>query len=515
MSELKQKARRRALAAVGVLGLAGGSVFSLGTAGTLGLLHADTGAPTPPPAVQRSLEHAGSMSEAFRYAAQRVLPSVVLIRTVASQPAVTMRGPGGQIDQLPPELRDHPLFRRFFEGMPDMDSLPRQSPRPPRTGMGSGVIIDEEGIILTNNHVVAGGSKVIVRLHDGREFEAVEVKTDPKTDLAVVRIEGAGELTAAEIGDSEELEIGDWVLAVGAPFGLRETVTAGIISAKARGLGITEREEFLQTDAAINPGNSGGPLVDLQGRVVGINTAISTTTGGYQGVGFAVPINLAKWVSHELITKGTVQRAFLGVGIQELTAEMSDQLGLETSDGTIVTEVQPNSAAAKAGLEPGDVIVGFDGKAIKSSRQLQSYVERAGIGTTHAIEIIRNGNRQTLEVTLSGSPSERSLASGPTANGDAAAEVESLGVEVRELNDEIAQRLNLRSTEGVVITSVEPNSPAAAAGLSEGMVIAKVGQKTVTSVSEFRDAIKNESLDDGILLLIRSPEGSRFIVVKK
>ncbi|MFG0335044.1 MAG: trypsin-like peptidase domain-containing protein, partial [Maioricimonas sp. JB049] len=291
---------------------------------------------------QQAIGDARSLSTAFRVAVNRVMPSVVMIRTAPGEVQTTAGdGSRGMLPEgLPEGLMDDPMFRRFFKELPRQ---PQQRQPRRQMGTGSGVIIDSSGIVLTNNHVVEGGGKVTVQLHDGREFEAVEVHTDPKTDLAVVKIEGAGSLPAATLGDSDAMEIGDWVLAVGAPFGLRGTVTAGIISAKARGIGITEREEFLQTDAAINPGNSGGPLVNLEGQIVGINTAISTASGGYDGVGFAIPVNLAKWVSTQLVKDGTVQRAFLGVSIQEVTAELADQLELDGVAGAAVTEIHPDT----------------------------------------------------------------------------------------------------------------------------------------------------------------------------
>ncbi|HIE98205.1 MAG TPA: trypsin-like serine protease, partial [Fuerstia sp.] len=266
--------------------------------------------------IQQSLTQANSLSSAFRAAADRVTSAVVTIRT---KPADVERVSGPDTRQfdhgLPDELKDHPFFKRFFDG--SADGRQRFPGRPRRGGgQGSGVIIDSAGIILTNNHVVKGGGTVVVVLQDGREFEATEVQTDPLTDIAVVRIDAGESLAAATIGNSDQMDVGDWVIAIGAPFGLKETVTAGIISAKSRGIGITDREEFLQTDAAINPGNSGGPLVNLNGEVVGINTAISTTSGGYQGIGFAVPINMAQWVGDQLVNTGSVRRAFLGVGIQ-------------------------------------------------------------------------------------------------------------------------------------------------------------------------------------------------------
>ena len=233
---------------------------------------------------------------------------------------------------------------------------------------GSGVIVDPSGVILTNNHVVAGGGEIMVRLSDGREFKAFDIKTDPTTDLAVLHIKSKEPLPAAKLGDSKKVEVGDWVLALGEPFGLEGTVTAGIVSAKGRGIGINEREDYIQTDAAINPGNSGGPLVNLDGEVIGINTAISSNTGGYQGVGFAIPIDLAKWVGEQLVKSGTVHRAYLGVMIQPVSQSLAEQFNVKVHEGVLVTQVQPHTPAAKAGMKAGDIILDFAGNAGIQSR---------------------------------------------------------------------------------------------------------------------------------------------------
>ena len=387
-----------------------------------------------------------------------------MIRTESGQ-TQPVAGSGSDNQQLPEELRNNPLFKRFFEDMPGRPQSPRGESRTPHSkGMGSGVIIDPSGLILTNNHVVEGAGKVMVRLHDGREIEATEWKTDPKTDIAIVRIAGAGTLPAAALGDSGVLEVGDWVIAVGAPFGLRETVTAGIISAKSRGIGITAREECLQTDAAISPGNSGGPLVNLNGEVIGINTAISSRSGGYDGIGFAVPINLARWVSDQLALTGSVQRAFLGVGIQAVTSDLSKQFGLSTVEGAVVTDVRADSPAAKSGLKSGDVIVSFDGKRIGEPRDLQGIVERAVIGQDHKVVVYRDGKRVELTVRVDAMPKNLTVSTGGSkGKGNAmSSEFSRLGLEVDTLTADVSKQLGMTDVKGVVVTRVLSDRPSQA-----------------------------------------------------
>jgi serine protease Do len=436
---------------------------------------------------------------------------------------------GGQtprgFDDLPPEIR------RFFGdnlrgfGGEDLEDLfergggsMRRSPA--RESSGSGVIIDKSGIILTNNHVVAGGGKITVKLHDGREFVATDVKTDPSTDIAVIRVEANEPLPYAELGNSDDLRIGDWVLALGQPFGLQDTVTAGIISAKGRNLGIVRDEEFLQTDAAINPGNSGGPLVNLRGEIIGINTAISSSSGGFQGVGFAVPVNVAKWVSNQLLKEGTVRRAYLGVGIQPVNGELAEQFQLDTMHGAIVTDVQPDSPAAAAGIKPQDVIVSFGGREIANHRQLAATVARSPIGSKQPVVVLRDGKQVKLTVTVREQPKNFGVRSMEDEDGSANEESQApssynkLGLQVGALTSDIASQLGLKSGGGVVITAVEEGSLAESVGLTSGMVIAQVGRQAVNSVEEFEVALKNASLEKGVLLLVKSAEGSRFVVLK-
>ena len=377
-------------------------------------------------------------------------------------------------------------------------------------------MIDPSGIILTNNHVVAGNGEVTVRLHDGREFKATDVWTDPKTDVAVVKID-ASDLVAARLGNSDMLAVGDWVLALGQPFGLEDTVTAGIISAKHRGIGITARESFLQTDAAINPGNSGGPLISLKGEVIGINTAISSHTGGNNGVGFAVPINLAKWVSDQLAQGGTVHRAYLGVGIQPVNATLAEQFRVKPREGVAVTEVFPRTPAAKAGIQSGDVIVEYAGVAVSSPNELQLLVERSELGKPHRLSVVRDGRRVTLEFTPEEQPSEFGAMGASTDRGartPESSQLDQLGLEISTLDAAVAEQLGMSDVEGVVVTHVRPDSPADRAGLSSGMVITQVNRHTVNSLDDFEAAAKQAEAGDSLLLLVRSPEGSRFVVVK-
>ncbi|MEK6263127.1 MAG: trypsin-like peptidase domain-containing protein, partial [Planctomycetota bacterium] len=307
------------------------------------------------------LPNAQDLSVAFRTVAAEAVPSIVSIETTTKARQVQGRGQQIQEGDIPPS------FRQFFQNDPQLEELFKNRGRgraiPQQRGMGSGFIIDASGVILTNNHVVKGADEVKVRLHDGREFIARDVKTDPRTDVAIVRIEASG-LKAIKLGDSHAMQVGDWVLAIGSPFGLDTSVTAGIISAKGRNNKITDRADFLQTDAAINPGNSGGPLVNLHGEVIGINTAIATESGGYDGIGFAIPTHIAGWVSQQLMASGEVKRGYIGTQIQAVDANIAKQFNVKVRDGALVRSVMPKSPAEKAGLEPGDVILKLNGQAI-------------------------------------------------------------------------------------------------------------------------------------------------------
>jgi serine protease Do len=470
------------------------------------------------------VDYARSLSKAFREAAQRVLPAVV---SVEIKPAVAKQSPrrelapddeGDSFDFGPfgDMFPGHPDIRRFFRDMP------RAMPRGPRGGVfgvGSGVVIDPSGVILTNNHVVESGGKIIVRLSDGREFNATEVKRDPKTDLAIIRIKGAGTLKAAKLGDSDKMEVGDWVLALGDMFQLEGSVTAGIISSKGRSLGPQTRADFIQTDAAINPGSSGGPLINLDGEVVGINTAIHTRSGANDGVGFAIPSNLAKWVADQLVKTGSVKRSYLGVVIQPLDQQLAEQFDVKAREGIVVGDVQPNSPAAEAGLKRGDVILKFDGKPLTNTQQLVGLVDRSPVGGKAKLQVIRDGKRMEIPVTLREQPSDYGMASRGLGGGGRGgkpepAKVDKLGIQVDTLTKEVAEQLGLKPGEGVVITEVAPGSLADRTGLTTGMVVAEVNRKPVKSSEDFQKALDAQPLSKGVLLLIRTPEGSRFIAIR-
>ncbi|MBC8876465.1 MAG: Do family serine endopeptidase [Planctomycetes bacterium] len=473
-----------------------------------------------PEEAAKATASAKDLSTAFRWVSQKTLPSVVAIETTPK--AVATAGGEGRTPHTENPFGD----RNPFEGTPFGDmfrdspfgkgfQIPPMPPQGRGGGLGSGVIVDSSGVILTNNHVVAGDGEVTVRLSDGREFKAAQVWTDPKTDIAVVKIDGATDLVAAPLGNSDSVAIGDWVLALGQPFGLESTVTAGIISAKHRGIGITARENFLQTDAAINPGNSGGPLVNLDGEVVGINTAISSRSGGNDGVGFAVPVNLAKWVANQLLNGGTVHRAYLGVGIQPVTQQLADKFNVKPREGVVVTDVYPNTPAAKAGLKAGDVIVAFAGVKISSPQELQIAVERAEVGKSHAVSIVREGKRMDLGFTPEEQPADFG-ARGKSSGGRSAPEaskLDKLGLEISSLDPAVAERLGMKGVEGVVITGVQSGSRAERAGLQSGMVITEVNRHPVKAPADIAKAISGAD-SSSILLLVRSAEGSRFVVVQ-
>jgi serine protease Do len=463
--------------------------------------------------VRDAMAHATALSTAFRHAAEVATPSVVLVRSTM-KPRRAARGPQRGRDN---PFRGTPLERMFPDGLPEGFEFNMPEGMPRRAGVGSGVIVDSAGIVLTNNHVVEGADEVVVELSDGREFKAEEIKTDPESDLAVIRLRGAKDLPVARLGDSDALAIGDWVIAIGNPFELETTVSAGIISGKGRELGGIRRAQFLQTDAAINPGNSGGPLVNLAGEVIGINTAIASSSGGYQGVGFAIPVNLARWVSGQLIDKGTVERAFIGVQMRPLDTKMAAKLGLPDRKGVLVADVVPGSPAADAGVQELDVITAFDGERVEGTRALQEMVERSRIGEPHSLRVLREGKPLMLSIDVKPLPTDLAgRPSGQAPRGRMAEETyysEDLGLEVRD-KATLAEDA-YEGFEGVVIDRVDPEGIAAEVGLGPGVLIRAVGSTPVTSIEQFARAVEGETLESGVLLRVRTPRGNSVVLLQK
>lgn len=459
------------------------------------------------------------LSTAFRQAAAQAIPSIVSIQTITKAKQVENPQRSAQDDDFP--------FRQFFGNDPRLEEFlrnrsSRKMMTPARKGMGSGFIIDKNGTILTNSHVVNGADEVRVKLSDGREYIAKEIKTDPRTDVAIVTID-APDLKSIRLGNSRAIEVGDWVLAIGSPFGLDLTVTAGIISAKGRGGGTVsrtiERAEFLQTDAAINPGNSGGPLINLQGEVIGINTAIATESGGYDGIGFAIPTHIAGWVSHQLMTNGEVRRGYLGTSIAPIDLRTARQFKVKSQDGISVQSVYPGSPAEKAGLEPGDIVLSLDGQKIDSPSTLQGVVEQLVIGQSYPVEIIRDGKQIALRATIEELPKDfGSLQRGDNTDdhpGGKEGKFDQFGMDLQTVTKELARHFGLKSTSGLVVTAVQDGSVAERTGIRVGDVLEKVGNQIMNSIEDYdrlKDSLNNP---DGVIMILRSTNGRRFYVVMK
>jgi serine protease Do len=401
--------------------------------------------------------------------------------------------PFGEDDQF------NDFWRRFFGG---------PTPRGPQRqrSLGSGFIIDSDGSILTNNHVVENASKIVVKLSDDQEYEAKVVGRDAKTDIAVIKISAKSALPAANFGDSDNLEVGEWVVAIGNPFGLDSTVTSGIVSAKGRHIGQGPYDNFIQTDASINPGNSGGPLINLRGEIVGINTAIFSRTGGNMGIGFAIPINLVKELLPQLRGKGKVTRGFLGVLIQKVTPEIADSLGLDKAQGALVANVSKGGPADKAGVKVGDVIVEFDGKEVKDSGDLPIIVARTPVDKKVRMKVVREKNEVVLGVAVGELKDEEVVASAP--------EKGELGLTVQRLTPQIAESLGLEKSEGVVVSAVEPGSAADEAGIRRGDVLMEIDRRPIRNLDEYRKSIAAIKKGRGVLFLVRRGESTLFLALK-
>ena len=443
------------------------------------------------------------LSERFRAVAKHIRPAVVAIGVSKTVEASSM--PFGE-DFL------RRFFGRRFRG-------PERGREFEQRGLGSGVIVSADGYILTNNHVVADADEITVRLSDGREFSAEVIGADPPSEIAVVQIEADEPLPVAKLGDETEMEVGDWVLAVGSPFGLEQTVTSGIISATGRhGVGITEYENFIQTDAAINPGNSGGPLVSMRGEVVGINTAIASRSGGYMGIGFAVPINMAKKVMNRLVEEGEVVRGWLGVSIQPLTREMAESMDIPKEKGVLISQIFDDTPAAEGGIQAGDVVLEFDGKAVGAPSELQSAVAWTKPGTKAKVVLVRGGKRKTVTVEIATRPEREELARAATGGGTGragSADLEELGLTVSGVTSEAEERYGYKPGQGVLVTDVASGSLASRAGLEEGMLILQAGGTDVTKVRDLEKVIEEADLSRGVPLLVRVGDRQMFMLLKK
>ncbi|HEX4122021.1 MAG TPA: DegQ family serine endoprotease [Verrucomicrobiae bacterium] len=451
----------------------------------------------------RPLAHDVKLSTSFAPIVKKVSPSVVKVEVKIPGKEETEQGSGG-------EFPDNPFFRQFFG---NQFSGPRKMYTPPEHGVGSGVIVTKDGYILTNNHVVEDANEVKVTLSDGREYTAKVVGKDPKSDLAVIKI-NATDLPAIAFSDSSKAEVGDVVLAIGNPYAIGETVTMGIISAKGRATMGLDYEDFIQTDAAINPGNSGGALVDADGRLVGINTAIYSRGGGNQGIGFAIPTDLAKGIMLSLIEYGKVTRGYLGVMIQDITPPLAKEFDLKGDQGALVGEVVPHGPADKAGLKDGDVITSFNGVKVTDSRHLKLEVAGLAPGEKVPVEIMRDGSRKTLEVKLQELPGENAMAKNSNDNNAGQDNGSLQGVGVADLDSQARQQFNIpENVKGAVVTDVAQDSASAEAGLKAGDVIMEINHHAVASAN---DAVKlTEHASDNKLTLLRvwSDGGSRYVVV--
>jgi len=426
----------------------------------------------------------------FAGVAEIIKPAVININTVSKGGT-----PGGGGRTPFEEFFGEDFFRRFFGDAPE---------RIPQRSLGSGVIVDASGIALTNAHVVEKATEIEVITLDGSKHKAKVVGADKKTDLAVLKLDdGKAQFKFARLGDSDRMQVGDWVIAVGSPFGLQATVTAGIVSAKARNIGQGPFDDFIQTDAAINPGNSGGPLVNMAGEVIGINTAI---VAGGSGIGFAIPSNMAKKIYTEINSKGRVTRGWLGVSIQPLTAELAKSFNAKDTKGVLISDVIGESPAAKAGLKPGDILLEFDGKKVEAPADLQRTVGLAQPGQEAKMKVWRDQGEKTIDIKIGDAPDDKETPARPSRVAPS-----TLGLEVRPITPEIARQLNLKSNDGVIVARVDEGSAAGDAGVQRGDVIREINRQKVRSMADYERLTKDVKEGDRLTVLLQRGQMSLYV----
>ncbi|MHB8835333.1 MAG: DegQ family serine endoprotease [Candidatus Methylomirabilia bacterium] len=495
--------RRLTLGAVAAASLAAGMVLASWLNLTAPTSAAgDRESPAPPAAASA----AGASLPGFNFAKiaeeeKKFVVNINTTKTFRRRLQQLPRGPRGQM----PFGGEEDFFNHFFGQMPERD-LKQQS-------LGSGFIVDKAGYILTNNHVVEGADDIRVALLDGRSFDAEVTGRDPKTDIALIKIKPENGLPVATLGDSDALLVGEWVIAIGNPFGFGHTVTAGVVSAKDRTIGAGPYDAFIQTDASINPGNSGGPLFNARGEVVGINSAIISSG---QGIGFAIPINMAKDIVQQLREKGSVTRGWLGVQIQALTPELRESLSLAGPGGALVAGVIKGDPAEKAGLKAGDVIVEFDGRSVRSDRDLVAIVGNTPVGRKVALNIVRDGKNITIEVKVAKRSDEKDEGAAEDGDGPAVKETGKarIGVQVQDVTKELAEQLGLDDTTGALVTEVVEGSPAERAGIERGNVILEANRQPVEDAAGFVRAVRAAEPGKSVLLLVRGTRGTRYVAVK-
>jgi serine protease Do len=475
--------RRTSFVALVALALVAGVTLGAVAGGRTDRVVPPAAAPTAPILPVQMPRHTGT----FAGVAEAIKPAVINVTSVS-------RGGAPGRTQFE-EFFGEEFFRRFFGDVPE---------RIPQRSLGSGVIVDPTGIALTNAHVVEKATEIEVITLDGSKHKAKVIGMDKKTDLAVLRLDdGKGQFKFARLGDSDRMQVGDWVIAVGSPFGLQSTVTAGIISAKARNIGQGPFDDFLQTDAAINPGNSGGPLVNMQGEVIGINTAI---VAGGSGIGFAIPSNMATKIYTEIQSKGRVTRGWLGVSIQPLTPELARSFGAKDTKGVLISDVLPESPASKAGLKPGDILLEFNSKKVEAPPDLQRSVGLTQPGQDAKLKILRDQGEKTVDVKIGEAQDDREA---PARPGRAAPNT--LGLDVRPLTPDLARQLNFKSTDGVIVARVDEGSAAAEAGVQRGDVIREINRQKIRSMGDFERLTKDLKEGDRLTVLLQRGAMSLYV----